>query len=337
VFDRNGRIFFADAPFYKPDSENLMGDYLPLFSERESFEHLVRKPIHPYEFSIDENHYFVDVHLDEITKNGERFFNLLIQDKSSHYLKFQSERSEKNSYKIANEKIGELNQRLKSKLGELEEIIEYVIGNEIKIPLSNLKSSLEFLKEKEFDPRKKTKIIELSIEDLQNIENLLVSIHEVHSYANSKTFEESYYCSLTEIFEEARDKLNVPKTLELRSNIDDNYLYFVNKFHISKLVQNLCEYLANVPKKVASQIAIKNLDNNNDQSCGFELMAILEDKDASGGSQVRNKSLKEKEREFNLIVAQKLAKLYNGSIDVNALGDKLIAQVNFKNLLIKTI
>ncbi len=335
IFDNDGIIYFAEAPFYNPASEKKIDEYFPIFSDQTTYDTWVNKPIHPYEFEINDRNYFVDINLDHIKKNGQRYYDLVLVDKSNHYLKFQAERTEKNNYKISNERMLEMNHRLKSKIEQLDEILQYVVGNEVKSPIGSIRSTLQVLDDSKNLNASQTQLIKISIEELSRIENIISAVYELQMFSNSKSFEQTYYCSFNEILEDTKETLISSVDFEIAFDINDQNQYFVNKFHFTKILQSLIKYLASFPLKYVHEVIIKNLKTE-DRTCGLLIESKADYLSSNLNTSDSIKSLKSKEQDFNLMIAKKLSKLYGGTVSVN--DDNPLAtsiKLDFKNLLVK--
>lgn len=337
VFDKEGEIFFSDAPFCKANTSKLIGDYLPLFAEQDIFEEIINKPIHPYEFSVGNKRYLVDVSLDRLKKNNELYYDLTLKDRTPLYKNFQKERTEKNIYRKRNGELLEVNKRLKLKLKELEDVIAFIVSDEIKVPIGNLKNSLKLITSEPIEDSRRNKIMALAMNELDTMESLFGALEEVNTFACSSSFEDAYYCGLTEILDDVAQQMSLQNSKIIFEKVKEERLFFVNKFHLSKIIQNTVLYFNDDPSTCLAQLEV--VDKTRDDKA--DLVAIeLSLKYKSDMTHIEDGdlmiNLNQKKNEMSLRTASKIAQVYDGQIKIlsNQLESKT-ALITFEGLMSK--
>jgi len=342
VFDRSGEIFHCDAPFYNAKNSRIIGDYLPLYAELDSIDYKTITPKDPYEFSIKDTTFYVDLYLEELDRNGKIFYELTVNDHTTHYTKFQKERSQKNKNKIENIELREINKRLNSKLKEVESFLSYAINTDVRFPLTNIKSILEvLLVEKVIDDRT-SKIIESSLTEIVELEHNLEGIIELQNLTHCKSFEDSYYCTLIEIIEEAKRNVKIPHDLEFSLSLDEDKLLFVNKYHFSNIIQKLISYFFSYAEKGDTEVKISSTVNDEVKQIDITVKS-KELKNLSEKTSVIEMlngpigKISQEKKDLPISLAKKIINLYDGQIIAkSSKNDELQISLNFDHLPFKT-
>lgn len=208
-----------------------------------------------------------------------------------------------------------------------------------------MQSSLTIIKNKLDDKDKVIQMVDLSAKELHNLQTTLSGILEIQKLTNSKTFENSYYCSLKEIIEEAQENITLPQSFNLYSDLDDKNLFFVNKYHFTKIFQKLINFIVDTSPNNESKIEIKSKINPENRS----IQIIIENCSAIPNTDYANtvKSILEskgksaektiaKSETVGIKVAKKIIDLYNGNVAVQPIDDnKLTITLSFRNLMSK--
>ena len=340
VFDKHGEIFFSDAPFCKANTSKLIGDYLPLFAELDIFEQIINKPIHPYEFSVGKKKYLVDVRLDRLKKNEELFYDLSLKDRTPLYKDFQKERTEKNTFKKQNEELVEINKRLKLKLHELEEVIAFIVSDEIKVPIGNLKNSLIHIANEGVDHQKKNKILNLALGELETMESLFGALNEINHFACATSFEDAYYCSVGEILEDVAHQMSIQAKRIQFDAPEDERLFFVNKYHLSKIIQNTIQFFHQDASTQLERLWLEDKSKVEEiHQVTFQLnLEYSSSQRENDSSSLIVMSLNRKKNEMALKTASKIAQVYDGKIKIlSNEWDKKTALITFDGLMSKSI
>lgn len=335
VFDKEGKVYYSDAPFFTLKNECLIGDYLPLFSDSECFEELARNPLHPYEFSVEGEEYYVDFDLKKTYKNDELYYDLSINNRTKLYQNFQLERTEKNSYKIKFEEARAINKSLKQKLIDIEDMITHAMGNEMRTSVVNVKNSLKMLNGSNWEEQKKKSMFGLIIDELENVESLIEAFSDINNISSYSTFEECYYCGNLEIMECVENSLKAYPSLNLDFEVSEEFEYFLNKFHISNILVNAIVSVATDFRHMPCDINVSTIvEQDKGSHLGFYI--IIKNKTLDSDTTVDKNPINLKNSEIRLLKAQKLMDLYGGSIKISTIDEAVKRiELTFERLLFK--
>ncbi len=334
VFDENGKVYFSDAPFLKLNNESFIGDYLPMFMDKDIYSNIASQPLHPYEFSVNKERYLVDFELDKLYKNDELFYDLSITNRTGVYENLQKERTAKNTYRIEGEELRQINRRLKVRIYELEDMMKYVLGEELKTPVGNIKNSLEHIQTSEIEEDRKQKLLNLAYQELSHIESMIEAFSEVNEISDSSTFEESYYCSVSEILECIKNKLQTLNIPKFSADFSDENLFYVNKFHFANIIISLIDNLIYSSTKAIDELQLSStLECKDNSRLGFSVILKFQDDEREAYSP-RGTELKRSV--MSKLKATKLAELYNGEITISNPSESVSrAELSFANLLFR--
>ncbi len=98
-FDQSGKIIYSNAPMI-PAQHDQIDRYLPLFYDIEALEDFDLKALRPYECHIGNKKYFFHLDWSFHEIDNMRFYELLIEDRTSSYNRLQKERSKKNTLRL---------------------------------------------------------------------------------------------------------------------------------------------------------------------------------------------------------------------------------------------
>jgi len=338
VFDQEGKVYYSNAPFFTLKNECHIGDYLPLFSDVKSYEEIARNPLHPYEFSVEGQDYYVDFDLKKTYKNDELYYDLSINNRTKLYKNLQQERTEKNSYKIKFEEQNELAKRLKARLLDMEDMMTYALGNEMKSSIGNSKNFIKLIQKGGMDTEKASKMFDMIVSELDNAESLIDAFADVNTVANYASFEECYYCGISEIVECVKNSmLKSTENLEFKMDCHDDYTYFVNKFHISNILINALEAVTSRYDDMPNEMSISStIEAGQGSQLGFYVILKYNTSEDELFKQLS--VVNQKKSDIKLLKAKKLIELYGGNIQLVDMDQSLRrVEVTFDNLLFKTI
>lgn len=341
-FNALGDILYSTAPFL--DKTHLIGDVLPFFESASEIVSFQDTTVKAYEFEIKGIKYFIDFVFNIKNNDAQQVFELEIVDKTEHYLFYQKERTAKNETRIENDYLVAKNNRLQSKVNQLESFISDYILKNILIPVHNLKSSLEIIDQKFAlgdinSSGSISKIIELSKQEANNLHGIIEQVAQFQKIANNKTFEATSQCSLREIAQGALINIQKPIKFEITDKLSHDLSVYVYKYHFTTIVENIIQFAITMVEGNIGGIEMSNsqLLDNTDLSINFKISGI------------KNQRACEKRLRYTLhgvgavddgiegvglLTVRKLVQLYQGNIttEFTSEGD-LIMGFHFDSLL----
>lgn len=237
VLDSDANIVDYHLPFVIDESDSI-GDVLPIFSDKESFDMLTGFNIEAYEFEYKTIQYLIDV----ILKKENDHYYLQIVDKTADYQQKRVDQTIQNKLKIEAEYL-KINQKfLTSKVNFLEyivksmsELIEDSI-DKIETDIETLNAVNTYVKDDALIISKATKGV---LEELQDIKTTLDHVSIYRNLNPSSILDNPEYISLSNLIDTIAQENDIPKT-KIKSNLEENIMVYGNPKFYKTLISFYC-------------------------------------------------------------------------------------------------
>lgn len=237
VLDSDGNIVDYQLPFEILDSDGI-GDVLPIFSDKESYDMLTDFNIEAYEFEYKNTQYLIDV----ILKKRNEQYHLEIVDKTVDYQQKRIDQTIQNKLKIEVEYLKINKKFLSSKINFLEyivksmsELIESSV-DKIKMDIDTLDKVNTYVKD---DALIISKAKEGIHEEMQHIKTTLDHASIYRNLNPSSILDNPEYISLSNLIYTIAEENSIPKT-KIKSNLDKDKMVYGNPKFYKTLISFYC-------------------------------------------------------------------------------------------------
>lgn len=237
TIDSDGNIIDYHLPFELKKSESI-GDVLPIYSDKESFEMLTDFNIEAYEFEYDNRQYLIDVVL---RKEDENYY-LSIVDKTTDYQQKIIDQTIQNKLRIESEYL-KINQKfLNSKINFLEYIVKSM-SELIEHSIDKIESNIQSLDKVNTYVKDDAFIISKAVEGVhEETQHIKTTLDHASIYKNlnpSSILENPEYISLSNLIASIAEEHSIPKT-KIKSNLAENKMVYGNPKFYKTLISYYC-------------------------------------------------------------------------------------------------